>query len=109
MIKQIKTLAEKLPYPVGRALSVFPFSRRLGGQYRKFHRLASASLGWSGAEREEYTLRHLREIIEYAREKFPCYRELYRKHGVLDLNIGSFDDFRRLPVTGKTFFREHAE
>ena len=109
MLKALKSLAEKLPYPIGRTLSVFPFSWRLGGQYRKFHKLAEASLGWSDAEREEYTLRHLREIVEYARTKFPCYRELYKRHGVAELEINSFDDFRRLPTTDKAFFREHAE
>lgn len=108
MIKQLKTWAEKLPYPIGRALSWYPFSLRLGPQYSKFHRLAQSSLKWSGEERENYVLPRLREIVEYARSKFPCYRELYRKNGVLDLSIESFDDFRRLPVTGKAFFREHA-
>ncbi len=109
MIKQLKTLAERLPYPIGRTLALFPFSLRLGGQYRKFHQLAEASLAWSDAEREAYTLRQLRAVVEYAREKFPCYRELYRRHGVSDLRIDSFDAFRRLPVTDKAFFREHAE
>lgn len=109
MIKQLKTLAEKLPYPIGRALSLYPFSLRLGPQYPKFHRLAQASLKWSGEERENYVLPRLREIVEYARSKFPCYRELYRKNGVLDLPIDSFDAFRRLPITDKAFFREHAD
>ena len=109
MIKQLKTLAEGLPYPIGRALSLFPFSMRLGRGYQKFHSLAETSLQWSGKEREDYTLPQLRKIVEYAREKFPCYRELYREHGVLDLPIRSFDDFHRLPVTDKAFFREHAD
>lgn len=109
MIKNIKTLAEKLPYPIGRVFSVLPFSLRLGGQYQAFHKLAESSLNWSDSEREEYTLQHLREIVEYVRSHFPCYQALYRKHGVLDLRIESFDDFRKLPPTDKAFFREHAD
>lgn len=108
MIKQIKNLAEKLPYPVGRSFSVLPFSLRLGSQYKKFHCVAAASLSWTDSEREEYSIRALHDIVEYAKTTFSCYRELYQQHGVLDLEIHSLDDFRKLPTTDKAFFREHA-
>lgn len=108
MIKIIKTFAEKLPYPVGRAFSILPFSLRLGSQYKRFHSLAETSLEWSDRQKEEYTIKVLHDIIEYAKKSFLCYRDLYRKHGVLDLEIHSLDDFQKLPTTDKAFFREHA-
>ncbi|WP_288610088.1 hypothetical protein [uncultured Victivallis sp.] len=107
MIKQIKNIMENLPYPVGRALSLLPFRYRLGTAYSQFHHLANQSLCWSDREREEYMLGKLRNIVEHAKQKFPCYQKLYKQHGVYDLEINSLADFSKLPITDKAFFREH--
>ena len=108
MIKKIKTFAEKFPYSVGRTFSVLPFSLRLGSQYKMFHSLARASLEWNDRQREDYSIKALHDIVEYAKDKYPCYRDYYQKHGVLELEIHSLNDFRRLPPTDKSFFRKHA-
>lgn len=109
MIKQIKTIAEHIPYPLGRCLSLLPFSIRLGSKYKEFHNLAQESIKWSDETREKYTIQKLREIVEFAIHNFRCYRQLYQKNGVLNLKIDSIDSFKNLPTTNKAFFREHAD
>ena len=58
-------------------------------------------------ENESYAVEHFRRIFEYAREKFPCYRELYEKAGVLDLKIVTLADIKKVPRIDKAWAREH--
>lgn len=48
-----------------------------------------------------------RKIFELAREKSPFYHELYRKAGVLDLEIRTMDDIRKVPTIDKALLRGH--
>lgn len=109
MLKTLKHYIEKIPYPIGRRLALVPFSWRLGRDYPHYCRLAAESENWSDAELECYILPKLRNIVEYARNKFPFYRELYRQYGVDDLHIRDMADFTRLPIITKAMLREHLE
>ena len=51
-------------------------------------------------------LRKFREIFEYARENSRFYKELYTKHGVMDLKIESFEDIQKVPIVNKSILRE---
>ncbi|HPW65755.1 MAG TPA: hypothetical protein PLY32_00130 [Salinivirgaceae bacterium] len=52
-------------------------------------------------------LKKFREIFEYARENSKFYRELYTKHGVMDLKIKSFEDIKKIPIVTKLMFKEY--
>ena len=56
---------------------------------------------------EQRQIAKFRAIFELAREKSPFYRELYRKAGVLDLEIRSMDDIRKVPTIDKALLRGH--
>lgn len=59
------------------------------------------------AAREGYAIERFRKAFEYARQKFPCYRELYEKAGVLDLEVRSFSDIAKIPTIDKAWARAH--
>ena len=106
MLKQFKTFAEKIPYPIGHLLAYMPFSWRLGKTYTRFSRLIREAESWNDEEREKYTIEHFDRIFQYAKTHFPFYRDLYRQAGVSDLTIRKVEDINRLPVITKAMIRE---
>lgn len=50
-------------------------------------------------------LRKFKEVFEYAREHSKFYHELYKNAGVLDLEIKTWDDVKRVPVVTKSMMR----
>ena len=107
MLKQLKNIAGQIPYPVGKWLARVPFSWRLGEVYGRMKKVCARAIEWSVAQRERYSVEKFRTIFEYAREQFPCYRELYEKAGVLDLEVKSFADIAKVPVINKAWARKH--
>lgn len=107
-VKQIiKEIIERLPYPIGSIMSRVPFSLRLGELYERLKDGCTQSIEWSDAQREQYSVGKFRTIFEYARKHFPCYRELYEKAGVLDLEVKSFADIAKVPIIDKAWARKH--
>lgn len=106
-IKHLKNIVGQIPYPVGKWLARMPFPWRLGKVYVWMREECARAMGWSDAERERYLIEKFRTIFEFAREHFPCYRELYEKAGVLDLEVKSFADIAKVPVIDKAWARKH--
>lgn len=46
-------------------------------------------------------LRKFRQIFEHARENSQFYRDLYTKHGVMDLKIETWEDIEKVPIIDK--------
>jgi len=107
MLKQLKNIAGQIPYPVGKWLARVPFSWRLGKVYGRMKKVCARAIEWSDVEREQCSVEKFRAIFEYARKKFPCYRELYEKAGVLDLEVKSFADIAKVPIIDKAWARKH--
>ena len=114
--KTLKGFVELIPYPVGRIMALVPFVVRLGKGYatakaecRLFDcsDCSDCSIKQLSERREAYAVEHFRKVFEYAREKFPCYRELYANAGVLDLKIESFADIKKVPRIDKAWTRQH--
>lgn len=108
--KTLKGLVERIPYPIGRIMALVPFGVRLGKGYAAAKaecRLFDCSIGQLGESRVAYAVEHFRKVFEYSREKFPCYRELYAKAGVLDLKVESVADIQKVPIVDKKWTREH--
>ncbi|NOR44863.1 MAG: hypothetical protein GQ534_04685 [Candidatus Delongbacteria bacterium] len=51
-------------------------------------------------------LRKFRQIFDYARKRSKFYREFYGDHGVLDLEIKTHDDIKKVPIITKTDLRK---
>lgn len=103
----IKSLVEQIPFPVGWLMACVPFSWRLGKVYVRLKEECARAIEWSDAQREQYSVEKFRVIFDYAREHFPCYRELYEKAGVLDLEVKSFADIAKVPIIDKAWARRH--
>lgn len=107
-IKQrLKHLVGGIPYPIGRYFAQVPFSWRLGPQYRRYCMLLAGSERWTEADSEAYAVEHFRQIVAFACQRYPFYRDLYREHGVEQPDIRSINDFMSLPVVTKVMIRNH--
>ena len=106
-VKVLKGLVEQIPYPIGRIMARVPFSRRLGPTYLLAKAECVAAEGWDAARREQYAVEHFRKVFEFACEKFPCYRDLYEKTGVLGLKIETLADIKKVPRIDKAWTRQH--
>ncbi len=107
MLSFLKTCVEHVPYCAGRWLARVPFRWRLGGAYDRVRRECLDSLEWEDSQKEEYALARFKEVFEYAKQVFPCYRELYERAGVLKLEVRSLADVSRIPMIDKAWVREH--
>lgn len=105
--KTLKNLVEHIPYCFGRWAAKVPFTIRLGNEYDISKALCNKMLMATVMEREAYAIEHFRHIFEYAKERFPCYRELYTQTGILNLKIESFADIKKVPVIDKKWTRAH--
>ncbi len=105
MLKTLKKIVENIPYPIGKQLARVPFSWRLGDIYTKEKQLIEKLN--TDDEQDKYILQGLNEIFQFAKNNFACYRNLYKQAGVLDLQIKTFEDFKKLPITDKDFFRKN--
>ena len=105
--KAIKGLVERIPYPIGKLMARVPFSCRLGESY-SLMRSECERIEHGGVEvKGEYVLEKFKLVFEYARQKFPCYRELYEAAGVLDLEVKSLADVEKVPMIDKAWARAH--
>lgn len=88
-------------------MACIPFSTRLGREYLRMRDACGRLEHEAIVAREGYVIEHFRKVFEYARKKFPCYRELYEKAGVLDLEVKSFADIAKVPIIDKAWARKH--
>ncbi|MBR4508463.1 MAG: hypothetical protein IKP23_03210 [Elusimicrobiaceae bacterium] len=105
MLKTLKNFVENIPYPIGKQLAKVPFSLRLGNMYTKEKQLIKILKDINA--QDDYILQGLNKIFQFAKNNFACYHNLYKQAGVLDLEIKTFEDFKKLPITDKEFFRKN--
>ena len=103
ILSNVKNLIEKVPYPLGKVLSIVPFRWRLGGTYRD-HKNLIHSVEESTELRLKYVLEHFSRVFEYAKT-LPFYKDFYEKHGVKKLSIGKLDDISEVPIIEKNDLR----
>lgn len=107
MLKPLKELVERCPYSVGRWLARAPFSWRLGGEYARAKTECKDAEKWSDVEKEAYAVKKIRQIFEYARSRFPCYRKRFEEAGILKLEIKTVSDIAKIPTIDKAWARAH--
>lgn len=107
MLKQIKDIVGRIPYPVGKWFARVPFSWRLGGGYMRMRNECYRVEIRDDACKEQYAIEHFRKVFDYAREVFPCYRKLYEEVGIGGLEIKTLSDITKVPTIDKTWARVH--
>jgi len=63
---------------------------------------------WTAEQLHELQLKRLRELLSYANQHVPYYRDLFKSLG-FDCQIKSLNDLQKLPFLGKREIREHLE
>jgi len=71
----------------------------------KYHQFYEKSQWWDIKTLEEYQFRKLKELLEYAYNNVPFYKELWDTYGV-DYKINSLDDLKNFPITTKEMLQE---
>jgi len=107
MKRWLKEIVEHIPYSLGKWLARIPFAFRLGCEYTQVREECGRIECEGITVREGYAIERFRKVFEYARQMFPCYRELYEKAGVLDLEVKSFADIAKIPAIDKVWARTH--
>ena len=62
-------------------------------------------INWSAAQLERFREARLREVLTFAHQNVPAYRDLFDGAGVDVDTVRGFEGLKRLPVIDKSFFR----
>jgi phenylacetate-CoA ligase len=76
---------------------------------RQFSRELKRSQWLSQPELEALQLAKLQQLVEFAYEHVPFYRERYQREGIHPHDIKSFDDFRALPLLTREDVQNHLD
>lgn len=80
---------------------IIPQKIKYGKTYRDYVRLLDKSQLWSAKKHDAYQFRKLKEILCYAKENVPYYRDMMAKAGFEPSAIQSFKDISALPFSDK--------
>jgi len=93
----MKSLAERIPEPLGKSLSKVPYSWRLGAAYRQSKERIDQFGNVVGEEQKNWVENQLFQVVCWAKNNHPFYRNLYK-----DISISKgLEQFRRLPIVTK--------
>lgn len=101
----VKNIIENIPYRIGSIISKVPFSLRLGKEYTSYLKLIDQFKVFTHEEKNKYIVDNFNNIFQYAKNKFPFYRNLYEEAGVLNLEIRSMSDIDKIPIISKSQIR----
>jgi phenylacetate-CoA ligase len=100
---QIKQVVESLPEELTRLLVYVPYVFRLGIQYERFKRkiVCSEQKGCGKSD----TLDLVKDLVKFAFNEIPFYREFYSKKGFSPSDLNTWDDWSHVPIVTKADFQ----
>jgi len=109
----IKSIANKLPYPVFQAAATFwgciPIGWRLGVTYKKTLNLLQQAESWSPNRIKEWQLNHLKKLLEHAATNVPWYKETFKSIRFNWRDVNKLEDIQYLPTLNKHQISENME
>lgn len=102
-----KQFVEQLPEGIGRPLASVPFALRLGAAYSRAHRDIQRYEVLSNEERCAILAARLKQILNFAYNQIPFYRNFYDVHGFNPAEFRSMDDWEKVPLVSKTDLQAH--
>jgi len=84
-----------------------PPSLRQRRGYRGMHDFYRTAQWWPQEQIEQWQLKQLKMIVQYAYHNVPGYYQLYSESGVAPDDIRCLDDIRNFPFTDKSLIRDH--
>jgi phenylacetate-CoA ligase len=107
----LKKVYDKSPHGIkrflGSLLKSVPPEVLYGKDFRDWSKFLNKSQWWSWEEIEEYQIKHLCRIVEYAYNNVPYYKRVFDERGILPSDIQSFDDLKELPLLTKEIIRDN--
>lgn len=97
-LKKIKSLAERLPEPIGKTLAKVPYSWRLGTEYRSKRKQLERFGNSTPKEQTHWIEEAVLRIAAWSKAEHPFYRIFYEH---LPLKKG-LDHFKSLPIVTKS-------
>lgn len=76
---------------------------------RKWFLFLKQSEVWSLAELEAYQLKQLKELLHFAYEYSPFYKNHFKKHDFLVSDLKTLEDVRKIPVISKRDLLDHTQ
>lgn len=100
---------QNLPYFLGKLISFVPFALRpgIGKLYRSRSRDIQCFENYSAKDKKEYIFTRIYNLVEYAINNVPFYREYYRNCGFKLSCLKSFNDIGKIPVINKSLLMEY--
>ena len=103
----LKKIVESIPYSIGKFVAYIPFSMRLGKTYTNFVTRIKSDNALEEEKKLQETIHRFNSIFQYAKTTLPFYINLYKKAGVIDLEIKCIADIEKLPIITKSMIRNH--
>ena len=107
----LKKIYEKSPHGIkkisGYLLKPIPPESLYGKGFRQWRELLEKSQWWGREEIEEYQIKHLCDIIDYAYNNVPYYKKVFDEWGILPSDIQSFEDLQKIPLLTKEIIRDN--
>lgn len=101
----INKIGKMSPYLLRKLLVHIPFNFRYGSVYSEFVRKVKESKNWSEEELESYIVTNFDRIFQHSK-RFKLYKDKYEKSGVLDLQVKSLNDIKKIPILTRDEIRE---
>lgn len=107
-LNYIKENFTRVPYPVGRIVSLVPYNIRPGisSIYRKRKKEIKQLSTFDELEHKNFIFKKTKNIAVYAFQNIPFYRELYQNHEVNPEKFTCFEDLSYLPIITKKDLQE---
>jgi len=74
---------------------------RYGGKFTDYLKWLEISQWWSAKEIEEYQVKKLCELVHYAYNNIPYYKEVLDKRGIRPEDVKSLSDIKKMPLLSK--------
>ena len=101
----VDKIGRSSPDFIGRLIVNFPFKFSQGDVYSEFENKIKESKEWNEKELESYIVTNFNKIFQHAK-KFDFYRDKYKKDGLLDLEVKSLGDIKKIPILTKSEIRD---
>ncbi len=108
VISLIKSMVERIPFPVGKAISRVPYAMRpgIGAIYRQRSVELENFGNFSSEKKSNYIFHRMKSIVEHAYRNIDFYREYYSQQGFTPDQLVGFDDLAKIPVVNKNILKE---
>jgi phenylacetate-CoA ligase len=86
-----------------------PLPYYYGRNFRRIFKFLLTSQHWPRDQMAQYKLDCLRALLRHAESHVPYYKRLFKSEGISSSDIGSFEDYARLPILTKDLLDQNLD